>query len=112
MTWDNSAAPGTTAVFGGTIGNNNRSVTGATVNSVNVSFSTTGTVGTGTRWTLSGGTLTLGDAVAREASINASAMLAGITVGVNVISTLAGDVSGGLTLTGSNFHGTSAAATP
>jgi len=112
VTWDNSAAPGTTAVFGGPIGNNNRTVTVATVNAVNLSFSTTGTVGTGTRWTLSGGTLTLGDSVTRKASIDASAMLSGITVGVNVISTLAGDVSGGLTLTGSNFHGTSAAATP
>lgn len=112
VTWDNSAAPGTTAVFGGPIGNNNRTVTVATVNAVNLSFSTTGTVGTGTRWTLSGGTLTLGDSVTRKASIDASAMLSGITVGVNVISTLAGDVSGGLTLIGSNFHGTSAAATP
>jgi fibronectin-binding autotransporter adhesin len=104
VAWDNSAAPGTVAAFGGPVGNGNRAVTVSTVNAVDMVFSVTGTTGTGTRWTLSAGTITLGDSLTRKASIDASAMLGSSTVGVNVISALTGDVNGGLTLIGSDSH--------
>jgi hypothetical protein len=55
--------------------------------------------------------ITLGDTVTKKA-IDASAMLGGSTVGVNVISALTGDVSGGLTLIGSNFGTWNSATTP
>jgi hypothetical protein len=97
------------------MGNNNRTVTASTVNAVDLVFNSGGTLGTTTRWTLASAvntSINLGDSVTKKASFDASGMLAGSTVGVNVTATLAGDVSGGLTLIGSTYHGTSNAATP
>jgi autotransporter-associated beta strand protein len=115
VAWDNSAAPGTIASFGGPMANNNRTITANAVNAVDLVFTSGGAIGNATRWTLAsaaGTAIQLGDSATKKASFDASAMLAGSTVGVNVTGTLAGDVSGGLTLIGSNVHGTTLAATP
>lgn len=94
VAWDNTANSGDTAAFGN-LGNSAATVTVGTVSAGGLDFSSTGG-GTTTRWTLSGGALTLGSG----ATINASAMDSRREASISLNAVLTGDVGSGLTLMG------------